>query len=128
MEIKRRRVELPIREESCGFEGYDPTSLMTETAKLRKLVTKRGALEILIPLCCTRSPVRYMKFRQTLKGFSSKTLAVRLKELQNSDILERQAYNEIPPRVEYRLTTKGQELVESVISLLEWMRKWSKRK
>ncbi|MGB6674367.1 MAG: hypothetical protein WBE34_18210 [Candidatus Nitrosopolaris sp.] len=44
----------------------------TETAKLRKLITKRGTLEILIPLCCTRNPVRYMKFRQTLKGFSSK--------------------------------------------------------
>jgi DNA-binding HxlR family transcriptional regulator len=129
MEIKSRRVELPtIREQSCGFEGYDAASLMAETAKLRKLITKRGTLEILIPLCCTRNPVRYMKFRQTLKGFSSKTLAIRLKELQNSDILERQAYNEIPPRVEYRLTTKGQELVESVISLLEWMRKWSKRK
>ena len=129
MEIKRRRVELPIvPEESCSFEGYDAASLMAETAKLRKLITKRGALEILIPLCCTRDPVRYMKFRQTLKGFSSKTLAIRLKELQNSDILERQAYNEIPPRVEYRLTTKGQELVESVISLLEWMRKWSRRK
>jgi DNA-binding HxlR family transcriptional regulator len=129
MEIKRRRVELPIvPEESCSFEGYDAASLMAETAKLRKLITKRGTLEILIPLCCTRNPVRYMKFRQTLKGFSSKTLAVRLKELQNSGILERQAYHEIPPRVEYRLTTKGQELVESVISLLEWMRKWSKRK
>ena len=129
METKRRRVKLAtIPEESCSFEGYDAASLMTETAKLRKLITKRGTLEILIPLCCTRSPVRYMKFRQTLKGFSSKTLAIRLKELQNSDILERQAYNEIPPRVEYRLTTKGQELVESVISLLEWMRKWSKRK
>jgi DNA-binding HxlR family transcriptional regulator len=129
MEIKRRRVELPIvPEESCSFEGYDAASLMAETAKLRKLITKRGTLEILIPLCCTRNPVRYMKFRQTLKGFSSKTLAVRLKELQNSGILERQAYHEIPPRVEYRLTTKGQELVESVISLLEWLRKWSKRK
>ena len=129
MEIKRRRVELPIvPEESCSFEGYDAASLMAETAKLRKLITKRGTLEILIPLCCTRNPVRYMKFRQTLKGFSSKTLAIRLKELQTSDMLERQAYNEIPPRVEYRLTTKGQELVESVISLLEWMRKWSKRK
>ena len=129
METKRRRVELPtMPEESCGFEGYDATSLMTETAKLRKLITKRGTLEILIPLCCTRNPVRYMKFRQTLKGFSSKTLAIRLKELQNSGILERQAYHEIPPRVEYRLTTKGQQLVESVISLLGWMRKWSKRK
>ena len=117
-------MELPTTPEECwSFEGYDAALLMTETAKLRKLITKRGTLEILIPLCCTRSPVRYMKFRQTLKGFSSKTLAVRLKELQKSGILERQAYNEIQPRVEYRLTTKGQELVEPVVSLLEWMRK-----
>jgi DNA-binding HxlR family transcriptional regulator len=36
-----------------------------------------------------------------------------LKELQKGGILERQAYNEIPPRVEYKLTIKGQELVES---------------
>ncbi len=33
--------------------------------------------------------------------------------------------NEIPPRVEYRLTDKGQDLVESIIGLLHWMRKWS---
>ncbi|MDW0136011.1 MAG: winged helix-turn-helix transcriptional regulator, partial [Nitrososphaeraceae archaeon] len=39
---------------------------------------------------------------------------------------ERHAYNEIPPRVEYRLTLKGQELVESIINLMNWMRKWSK--
>ena len=32
-----------------------------------------------------------------MKGFSSKTLAKRLKELDESRILERQAYNEIPP-------------------------------
>jgi len=63
-----------------------------------------------------------------LKGFSSKTLAIRLKELENSGILERRAYNEIPPRVEYNLTNKGQELVEPVINLLEWMRKWSSSK
>ena len=66
-----------------------------------------------------------MKFRQTLKGFSSKTLAIRLKELQKAGILERQGFNEIPPKVEYKLTVKEQELVESVIGLLQWMRKWS---
>jgi DNA-binding HxlR family transcriptional regulator len=48
-----------------------------------------------------------------------------LKELEKSGILERHAYSEIPPRVEYKLTTKGQELVESVVSLLQWMKKWS---
>lgn len=73
----------------------------------------------------TTNPVRYIKFRNTLKGFSSKTLAIRLKELEKGGILERHAYNEIPPRVEYNLTNKGQELVEAVINLLQWMRKWS---
>lgn len=121
----RARRALPMIQESCGFEGYNPELLMSETEKLRKLITKRGTLEILIPLCCTTDPVRYLKFRKSMKGFSSKTLAIRLKELEKNGILERKAYNEIPPRVEYRLTGKGQELVESVIGLLHWMRKWS---
>jgi DNA-binding HxlR family transcriptional regulator len=121
--IKRR--ELPLYKDACSFEGYDASSLMAETAKLRNLITKRGTLEILIPLCCSTSPVRYKKFRETLKGFSSKTLAFRLHELEKSGVLERRSYNEIPPRVEYRLTPKGQELVESIINLLQWMRKWS---
>jgi DNA-binding HxlR family transcriptional regulator len=130
MNPKKTGVELPTihaQQRGCSFEGYDATSLMAETAKLRKLITKRGSLEILIPLCCTTNPVRHMKFRQTLKGFSSKTLPIRLKELERGGILQRQAYNEIPPRVEYSLTGKGQELVESLIDLLQWMRKWSSK-
>jgi DNA-binding HxlR family transcriptional regulator len=115
--IKRR--ELPVFKESCGFEGYDASSLMAETAKLRNLITKRGTLGILIPLCCSTEPVRYKKFRETMKGISSKTLAYRLHELEKGGVLERRSYNEIPPRVEYNLTTKGQELAESVIDLLQ---------
>ena len=122
METKK---SLPMVQDPCNFEGYSAASLMTETARLRSLVTKRGTLEILIPLCCTTSPVRYKQFRQTLKGVSSKTLASRLKELEKAGILERQSFNEIPPRVQYTLTAKGQELVESIINLLQWMRKWS---
>ena len=114
-----------LKQNSCGFDGYDAELLMNETKKLRELITKRGTLEILIPLCCTTNPVLYIKFRNSLKGFSSKTLAIRLKQLERNEILERRAYKEIPPRVEYRLTNKGQELVESV-DLLQWMRKWSR--
>jgi len=122
---RRAGKALPVFNDSCSFEGYDAGLLMNETAKLRELITKRGTLEILIPLCCTTDPVRNIKFRRSMKGFSSKTLAIRLKQLEKNGILERKAYNEIPPRVEYRLTDQGQELVESVIGLLQWMRKWS---
>lgn len=123
METKRRSI--PIIQEKCGLEKYDTSSLMIETSKLRDIFTKRGTLEILIPLCCTTKPVRHKQFKDTLKGFSSKTLATRLKELEKNGILERRSYNEIPPRVEYNLTFKGQELVESIIVLLQWMLKWS---
>ena len=67
-----RRLEnelLPFRQQGHGFDGYDADMLMKETAKLRKLITRRGTLEILIPLCCTTNPVRYIKFKNTLKGF-----------------------------------------------------------
>ena len=130
----RNTKELPLlneKENKCkvqNFEGYDALLLMSETAKLRKLITKRGTLEILIPLCCTTNPVRHKQFKQAMKGFSTRTLSNRLKELEKSGILERQRYNEIPPRVEYRLTAKGQELVESVIGILQWMRKWANKK
>jgi DNA-binding HxlR family transcriptional regulator len=126
METKRK--SLPMVKDLCSFEGYDASSLMSETSKLRKIITKRGTLEILIPLCCTTEPVRHKEFKQALKGISSKTLAIRLKELEKSGVLERLSYNEIPPRVEYKLTNKGQELVESMINLLQWMKKWSKSK
>jgi DNA-binding HxlR family transcriptional regulator len=133
--IRERRGEkgLPVSEEEkeedkCEFEDYDALLLMSETAKMRKLITKRGTLEILIPLCCSTNPVRYKKFRQAMKGFSTRTLTNRLDDLRKNDIVERQRYNEIPPRVEYRLTIKGQELAESIVDLLRWMRKWANTK
>ena len=129
METKGQEVnQLPMYKNECSFEGYDAAILMKETAKIRKLITKRGTMEMLIPLCCSTKPVRYKEFRRLMKGISSKTLARRLKELEEGGILERQAYNEIPPRVEYRLSSKGQELVESTINLLQWMKKWSNSK
>jgi DNA-binding HxlR family transcriptional regulator len=126
---KEGKGKLPVLNKNieCSFDGYDASLLMSETAKLRDLITKRGTLEILIPLCCTTNPVRHKQFRQTLKGFSTRTLSIRLRELEKGGILERHRYNEIPPRVEYTLTTKGQELVESVVGILQWMRKWATR-
>ena len=125
-ETKRQKVnKLPVYNYSCNLDGYDSQKLMLQTTKLRNLITKRGTFEMLIPLCCTTNPVRYKQFKGLMKGISSKTLARRLKELEMNGILERHAYNEIPPRVEYKMTEKGQELVESIINLIQWMIKWS---
>ncbi|WP_420545463.1 winged helix-turn-helix transcriptional regulator [Nitrosopumilus sp.] len=126
METKKKKLE--IIQNKCEFADYDASQLLNETSKIRDLITKRATLEILFPLCCTTEPVRHKQFKESLKGISSKTLSTRLSELVSEGILERKTYAEVPPRVEYKLTKKGQELVESITDLLEWMRKWSQRK
>jgi hypothetical protein len=56
---KRKERGLPVLNNNadCNFEGYDATLLMSETAKLRNLITQGGTLEILIPVCCITNPV-----------------------------------------------------------------------
>jgi len=89
LETKGHEVkQLPMYKNECSFAGYNAANLMKETAKIRKLITKRGTIEMLIPLCCSTDPVRYKEFRHLLKGFSSKTLARRLKELEKGGILQ----------------------------------------
>ena len=114
---KKKIIELPVLQENanCSFEGYDAFLLMSETARLRNLITKRGTLEILIPLCCTTNPVRHKQFRQALKGFSTRTLSIRLKELEKNDILKRERYNEIPPKSNIDLLPKDKNLLNPLL-------------
>jgi len=51
------------------------------------------------------------------------TLTSMLKELQKEDIISRETFNEIPPRVEYTLTKRGKELRVAIIPLLKWATK-----
>ena len=126
METKGKK--LPVIQNKCEFAGYDASKLLKETSTIRNLITKRATLEILFPLCCTTQPVRHKQFKESLKGISSKTLSARLSELVSEGILTRETFAEVPPRVEYKLTKKGQELIESITDLLQWMQKWSKLK
>ncbi len=124
--METNRKKLPVIANKCEFDGYDVSKLLKETSTIRDLITKRATLEILFPLCCTTEPVRHKQFKKSLKGISSKTLSTRLSELVSEGILTRETFAEVPPRVEYKLTQKGQELIESITDLLNWMKKWSK--
>jgi DNA-binding HxlR family transcriptional regulator len=55
-----------------------------------------------------------------LGGISPKTLSDTLKELQNEKLIRREAFAEIPPRVEYSLSQDGKELGRAVMPLLKW--------
>ena len=69
-------------------------------------------------------PLRFNMLRASLGRISSKTLAQRLKLLEHLQFLERQAFLEIPPHVEYKLTPKGRELNEVLVALEKFGNKY----
>ena len=58
---------------------------------------------------------RTHEFLEALPGISTKTLTMRLRELEKHRLVERQVYPEVPPRVVYSLTQKGKDLHFGVI-------------
>lgn len=60
---------------------------------------------------------RFGDLQRSLEGISSRTLTAKLKMLEAKHIVERQAFRERPPRVEYALTRQGREL-RSIINAM----------
>lgn len=64
--------------------------------------------------------LRYTELQDRLGSISPKTLAARLRDLEGAGLVARTAHAEIPPRVEYRLTTAGREFWRSAMPLVAW--------
>lgn len=67
---------------------------------------------------------RFQDFVESLPGVSPNTLSTRLKSLESFAIIERQFYEDHPPRAEYILTRKGRELGPVVVALKRWGNKY----
>lgn len=66
------------------------------------------------------STMRYTELKKELYDISDAMLANMLKELQDDDMVKRTQYNEIPPRVEYSLTEKGDSVLPILVVISEW--------
>ena len=64
---------------------------------------------------------------KALPGISSKTLTVRLRNLEEHGLVMRRTYAEVPPRVEYAITDKGKELQPVVTALHQVGQRWLKQ-
>ena len=66
---------------------------------------------------------RFCELERSLEGISPRTLSLRLRALEEEGIVERHTFPEVPPRVEYALTEKG----EALVPLVEDMRRYGAR-
>ena len=68
---------------------------------------------------------RFGELRASLTGISPKTLTEKLRTLEQDGIIERKIYPEVPPRVEYSLTKRGQTLETIIEAMREWGTHWA---
>ncbi len=53
---------------------------------------------------------RFKELNEIISEITQKTLTVKLKELEEKNIIHREVYAEVPPKVEYSLTSSGEKL------------------
>lgn len=78
---------------------------------------------IIINVIGTRT-IRFGQLDAIVPNISRKVLTEQLKELEEDGLLERLAYKEIPPRVEYSLSEKGLAFLPILESIKEWNLKY----
>lgn len=92
--------------------------------ELFALLSSAHAMEILHVFCYEPGPWRFNELREVL-DVSQNTLSARLSELNEVDLLTRQSYDEIPPRVEYRATEKLTDLRPVFQHLSDWAEQYN---
>ncbi len=74
----------------------------------------------IICVLAAKKQLRYKELRREMVNITDAVLAAALKELLADNIVKRQQYEEIPPRVEYCLTEKGASIVPILQSICRW--------
>ncbi|CAN5380533.1 helix-turn-helix domain-containing protein [soil metagenome] len=72
-------------------------------------------------------PKRFGELEKSVGDISPRTLSQRLDDLEEHGILTKEVYAEVPPRVEYALTAKGQDLIPVLRQMAEWGNKYYDR-
>jgi DNA-binding HxlR family transcriptional regulator len=106
-----------------GYE--DRVQIQPECTVERALEVIGGKWTTLILRDLLHGTKRFGELRANLNGISPKTLTDRLRDLEARGIVTRTIYPEIPPRVEYTLTDKGQSLGAIIEAMGAWGARWT---
>jgi DNA-binding HxlR family transcriptional regulator len=87
-------------------------------ANAARLLGDRWTLVILRDLA--DGPMRFTELESSAEGISPRTLADRLRQIESAGLVTRESFREIPPRVQYALTPKG----EATLPVIEALRRF----
>jgi DNA-binding HxlR family transcriptional regulator len=84
---------------------------------LARIANKWTAMVVVV---LGRGTLRFGDLRTAVEGISGKVLTETLRDLERDGLVERHVYAEMPPRVEYELTTLGCTLHTPLLALSHW--------
>lgn len=91
---------------------------------IRQVVSRFGdKWSLLVLFLLNRSDtgvLRFNEIRRFMTDCSQKMLSQTLKNLEQSHLVHREVYPEVPPRVEYSLTETGRSLMPAITALIDW--------
>ncbi len=71
---------------------------------------------------------RFNELQRLLPGISKGILTHQLRELESDDLIHREVYREVPPKVEYSLTEVGVSFIPVLEKIAEWGRQYEEKK
>jgi len=88
----------------------------------RSILYNKWSIECILVLG-DGDPLRFNEIHDNLPGCSAKVLAQTLKRMETQKLLTRTSYNEVPPKVTYKLSKTGLSLLKYIESSLEYFNK-----
>ena len=83
------------------------------------IISKKWSLLVINEIGNHKS-IRFTELRKELRDITAKSLANTLSDLQANSLVSKKVFNEIPPKVEYSLTSDGNSLHTIIIPLIKW--------
>ena len=102
-----------------SFDDAEQERIEATVADLLDLLGRAHAMAVLSAFAFADGPLRFSDLEREL-DVAPNTLSARLKELTAAGLLDREAYDEIPPRVEYTPTEKAEALFPVFAHLHHW--------
>ncbi|WP_392433517.1 winged helix-turn-helix transcriptional regulator [Yersinia sp. HM-2024] len=87
-----------------------------------ELIAGKWAIPILYRLIVTAAPIRFGELQRAIAPITQKELTRQLRAFELRGLVHRKIYAEVPPRVEYEITSLGKTLKPTLDSLAQWMR------
>jgi len=68
----------------------------------------------------SKGKMRFKELERSVEGINTRMLVKELKNMETNGIITREIFATVPPTVEYTLTSKGEKLLPSIVSLYSW--------